>query len=228
VGDIETTTVEIIVTVTDAALEGSASGVAVICTVAGAGGNAGAVYTPLEEIVPHAAPVHPVPETLHEIARLGFELATGLSVAVKLAAEPAFTEAGPVSVSANELVMVIVPVPLFDGSAMLVAVRETLGGAARIWGAVYIPDKSTAPQAVPAHPFPETLQRTARLGLPAEFTVATNGCAAPSATGIACGETLSEISLVMFTDAEALFVVSATLMACTVTKVDAGRLADEV
>jgi len=128
----ETTTVEIIVTVTDAALEESASGVAVICTIAGAGGSAGAVYTPLEEIVPHAAAVQPAPETLHEIVRLGFELATGVSVAVKFAAEPAFTEAGPVSVNANELVIVIVPTPLFDGSAMLVAVRETLGGAARI------------------------------------------------------------------------------------------------
>jgi len=66
------------------------------------------------------------------------------------------------------------------------------------------------------------------LGLPAEFTVAVNGCAAPSATGIACGETVTEMSLAMFTDAEALFVVSATLIAWTVTEVDAGRLADEV
>ena len=34
-------------------------------------------------------------------------------------------------VNENELVMVIVPTPLFDGSAILMAVRETLGGAVR-------------------------------------------------------------------------------------------------
>jgi hypothetical protein len=41
------------------------------------------------------------------------------------------TEAGPVRVKENELVIVIVPTPLFDGSATLMAVRETLGGAVR-------------------------------------------------------------------------------------------------
>jgi hypothetical protein len=132
----DTTTVEMIVTGIDVAFVESASGVAVICTVAGAGGKDGAVYIPLEEIVPHAVPVQPAPETLHEIARLGFELATGVSVAVKLAVLPAFTDAGPVRASENELVTVIVPVPSFDGSAMLMAVRVTLGGAVRTCGAV--------------------------------------------------------------------------------------------
>jgi len=81
-GDTETLTVETIVTDTAVAFEGSASGVAVICTVAGAGGNEGAVYKPAEEIMPQAAPVQPEPETLHETTRLGLELATGTSVAV--------------------------------------------------------------------------------------------------------------------------------------------------
>jgi hypothetical protein len=66
----------------DAAFEESASGVAVICTVAGEGTIEGAVYTPLEEIVPQTAPEQPDPETLQEIARLGFELAAGTNVAV--------------------------------------------------------------------------------------------------------------------------------------------------
>lgn len=38
-------------------------------------------YAPLEEIVPQAAPVQPVPETLQKIVRFGFELGTGVSVA---------------------------------------------------------------------------------------------------------------------------------------------------
>ena len=63
------------------AFDGSACGVAMICTVAGEGGIEGAAYTPLEEIVPHAAPEQPVPATLQEIARLGFEPAAGVSVA---------------------------------------------------------------------------------------------------------------------------------------------------
>jgi hypothetical protein len=81
-GDTETLTVETIVTDTAVAFEGSASGVAVICTVAGVGGNVGAVYKPPEEIVPQAAPVQPEPETLHEITRLGLELDAGTSVAM--------------------------------------------------------------------------------------------------------------------------------------------------
>lgn len=66
---------------TKAALDGSACGVAMICTVAGDGGIEGAVYTPLEEIIPQASAVQPVPATLQENTRLGFELAAGVSVA---------------------------------------------------------------------------------------------------------------------------------------------------
>ena len=69
-------------TETDAAFDGSARGVAMIWTVAGAGGREGAAYTPPDEIVPHAAPEQPDPETLQEIALLGFELAAGIKVAV--------------------------------------------------------------------------------------------------------------------------------------------------
>jgi hypothetical protein len=57
----------------EAAFEGSASGVATICTIAGDGGCAGAVKTPPEEMVPHAEPAHPLPVTLQEITRLGLE-----------------------------------------------------------------------------------------------------------------------------------------------------------
>ena len=96
----------------------------------------GAVYTPLEETVPQAPPLQPAADTDHEIARLGFEFAMGTSVAVKPADAPALTEAGPVRLNENELVMVIVPTPLFDGSAVLMAMRATLGGAVRICGAV--------------------------------------------------------------------------------------------
>jgi hypothetical protein len=55
--------------------------VAMMCTVAGDGETPGAVYTPLEEIVPHPRTVQPAPVMLQEITRLGFELAVGVSVA---------------------------------------------------------------------------------------------------------------------------------------------------
>ncbi len=138
------------------------------------------------------------------------------------------TEAGPATVSENELVIVIAAVPLFDGSATLIALTETLGGAVRICGAVYVPAGSTAPQAAPAHPFPKTIQLTARSGLPAEVTFAANGRAVPSSTGIVSGDTETEMSLVTVTMALALFELSAALVACTVTEPAAGRSAGEV
>jgi hypothetical protein len=66
---------------TVAAFDGSACGVAIICTLPDAGRAEGAVYTPVEEIVPHATPGQPVPATLQEITRLGLELAAGVSLA---------------------------------------------------------------------------------------------------------------------------------------------------
>ena len=68
-------------TETEVAFDGSACGVAMICTVAGDGGREGAVNTPLAEIVPHSVPVQFVPATFQEITRIGFELAAGVSVA---------------------------------------------------------------------------------------------------------------------------------------------------
>jgi hypothetical protein len=45
-------------------------------------------------------------------------------------------DAGPVTVSENELVIVIAAAPLFDGSATLIALMDALGGAVRTCGAV--------------------------------------------------------------------------------------------
>jgi hypothetical protein len=81
-GDTVTLTIEITLTATAVAFDASANGVAVICTVGGAGANEGAVYRPPEEIVPQAIPVQPGPETLQEITPLGLEFAAGTRVAV--------------------------------------------------------------------------------------------------------------------------------------------------
>lgn len=56
------------VTVADADLLGSDTLVALMVTVAGDGAVAGAVYSPLEEIVPQEAPLQPVPDTVQVTA----------------------------------------------------------------------------------------------------------------------------------------------------------------
>jgi hypothetical protein len=138
---------------------------------------------PVCEIVPHDATVQPVPDILQKIMRLGLELAAGESVAMYVAEFPAFTEGGPATASEKELVTSMLAVPLLDGSAVLMAISETLGGAGRICGAVYVPCEFTVPHDAPMQPLPETIQVTVRLGLVAEFTVATKSCTAPNSTG---------------------------------------------
>jgi hypothetical protein len=135
-GKIEMPITGMMETETEVAFDGSACGVAMTRTVGGDGASAGAVYTPLEEIVPHAAPPQPGPATLQAITRLGFEPAAGVSDAVYGAELPALTDDGPATTRENKLVMVMLTVPLLDGSATLMAVRETLGDAVRICGAV--------------------------------------------------------------------------------------------
>jgi hypothetical protein len=162
---------------------------------------------------------------LHEIMRLGLELATGVSVAKKAAVSPALTEDGPVNVSENELVTMIVPTLDLDGSATLVALSETLGGAIRICGAAYIPDASTVPHEFPLQPSPESAHVISRFGLPAEFTTPAKGREAPSSTGMVCGENETEISLVIVTTAAELLVASNALVARTEIEAGAGRFA---
>jgi len=55
---------------------------------------------------------------------------------VKFVTVPVAAEAGPAMDSENELVMVIVTLAIFDGSALLVATTLTMGGATKICGAV--------------------------------------------------------------------------------------------
>jgi hypothetical protein len=57
-----------IVTLTEADFVGSATLVAFTVTVPGEGTLAGGAYSPLAEIVPHAAPTHPAPLTLQATA----------------------------------------------------------------------------------------------------------------------------------------------------------------
>ena len=55
----------IMVTVAEPDCVGSATEVALTLTAAGEGTETGAVYSPVPEIVPQMAPLHPAPERLH-------------------------------------------------------------------------------------------------------------------------------------------------------------------
>jgi hypothetical protein len=88
------------------------------------------------EIVPHAAPEHPFPETVHEIVEFGLEFGMGVSVAVKLAVAPPFTDDGPEIANVNRLVIVTGTVAVLLGSATLRAVILTRAGVGSTPGAV--------------------------------------------------------------------------------------------
>jgi hypothetical protein len=68
VGEIVTATAGVIVTEAVLDFVGSATEVAVTDTCAGLGTADGAVYRPPVDMVPHVAPVQPLPVTLHETA----------------------------------------------------------------------------------------------------------------------------------------------------------------
>jgi hypothetical protein len=73
------------------------------------------------------------------------------------------------------------------------------------------------------------IQLTERSGCPAaEFTVAEKERAAPSSTGMACGETDTETSLVIVTEADPVLELSAVLVASTLTTAGTGKSAGAV
>src|SRR5260370_24985977 len=85
---------------------------------------------------PQLAPLHPLPESDHASVVLGFELATGVSVATMVVEPPEPTPAGAESCNEKLLVIVTVAKVCFEGSATLCAVIVTVAGVGRICGAV--------------------------------------------------------------------------------------------
>jgi hypothetical protein len=131
----------VIVTCMDAALDGSAMGIAVTITWFGDGTVDGAVYVaaapePEVEMAPHVVPEQPPPEMLQLIVDNGFDPRTGLSSAPNVAVDDTVTEEGPSIVKVNRLVTEMVTVAVFEGSAPLVAVSRTVGDEGNTDGAV--------------------------------------------------------------------------------------------
>jgi len=86
--------------------------------------------------LPQLVPLQPLPDNVQESAVLGFEPATGVSVATMVAKPPDATLAGAAICKEKLLVIVTVANVCFAGSAALCAVTVTVAGFAKIGGAV--------------------------------------------------------------------------------------------
>jgi len=141
----------------------SAAEVAVTVTSAGFGTVDGAVYQPVEEIVPHEAPVQPVPVTLH----ITLVFVDPVTVAVNCCVSPATTSAlvGEIF-TAIAGTSVTVAVANSAGATTEATLTVTCAGVGIVVGAVYMPLEDTAPHADPLQPLPLTLQVTLLLVVP--------------------------------------------------------------
>src|SRR5579859_164256 len=94
-------------------------------------------------------------------------------------------EAGEIAFGAAQEIVTLASAD-FDGSATLVAVTFTLGGAGASAGAVYVAESEPVAAIVPTVEFPPatllTLQLTAPLEVPAPVTIALKFADAPGAT----------------------------------------------
>jgi hypothetical protein len=138
------------------------------------------------------------------------------------------TLGGPVTSKPNWLVNPTCTVDRLDGPATLVAINTTVPGAGRICGAVKTPAELTKPQVIPEQPSPLTVHITAELGWPADVTLASNTCSAPSSTAEPDGEISTVKSLVIVTIALPTLVPSATLDAWSVTVAGLGSICGAV
>ena len=141
----------------------SATEVAVTVTPDGFGTVPGAVYSPAGEIVPHDAPLQPVPARLH----VTLVFVEPVTVAVNCCVFPAATStvAGEI-LTATGATIVTVAVANVVGSAAKATLTVTRGGVGIALGAVYVPDEDTTPHVEPLQPLPLTLQVTLLLLVP--------------------------------------------------------------
>src|SRR5579862_5815585 len=124
-------------------------------------------------MVPHAAPLHPVPESV----QCTDVLVVPLTLAVNCCCAPVETCAVPgvtVTETADADWMTMLADADFVGSATEVAVTVARAGLGMVAGAVYRPEDVMVPQEPETQPMPETVQLTPVFELP--VTVAVNCC----------------------------------------------------
>jgi hypothetical protein len=189
----------------------SATEVAVTVTCAGLGTAVGAVYRPLDEMVPHAVPEQPAPARLQVMA----ELVDPVTVAVNCCVFPVTicavvgetcTITGGKIVTDTDADLVLF--------AIAVAVTVTCAGLGTAAGAVKRPPDEIEPQVAPEQPTPLRLHVTAEFVVP--VTVAVNCWVFPATTCAVLGEIDTATGERIVTVADADLVESATEVAFTV------------
>jgi hypothetical protein len=191
---------------------GSAAEVAVTETCGGLGTADGAVYNPLVDIEPQAAPVQPLPAMLHDTAV--FDVPVTVAVNCLWPPVSSCTVTGEIVTETGGMI-VTEAVADFVGSAAEVVVTDTWGGLGIAEGAVYSPPVEIVPQVAPLQPLPATLHDTAVFDVP--VTVAVNCWWPPVSSCAVAGETVTETGGMIVTEAVSDFVGSATEVALTDT-----------
>ena len=139
-------------------LVASATEVAVTETCAGLGTAGGAKYSPLEVTEPQAAPLQPMPATLHDTA----VFVVPLTVAENCLLLPMTTWTATGSMLTDIVsLMLTVALPDLVLSATEIAVTLTWFGVGALLGAVYRPLVDMVPHVAPVQPLPATLHDTA-------------------------------------------------------------------
>jgi hypothetical protein len=168
----------VIVSIADAACEGSATLCAVSVTFTAAGKTCGAVKFPLASTVPHAEG-HAAPVSPQRTAASGCPLL--VITARKFCDAPSSTAAIPAEIVTRiSLVTVNIAVADFVGSVTLIAVTCTIAGEGKSAGAVYTPAFEIVPTVAFPPAAPLTLHTT--LVLLVFSTVAANICEFPNNT----------------------------------------------
>lgn len=129
---------------------------------------AGAVYRPVELIVPHAAPEHPAPLARQRMAELTAPEIVAWNCCVPLTAIRAL--AGVTFITSGRMIVTVFEAD-FVLSATDVAVTVTCAGLGTAAGAVKRPVDEMVPQVEPEQPAPLRLQVTAVSEVPPTDTV---------------------------------------------------------
>jgi len=145
----------------------------------------GALYKPVDEIVPQDEPTHPDPLTFQVTAVLALPVTVAVNCCCAFTATCAvFGERLIATLGADSIVTIALPASATVNTG--VAVTVTVLGLGTAAGAVYKPEELIVPQLIPTHPAPVRFQIT-RVGVPA---IAAENCTCePGLTCERFGET---------------------------------------
>lgn len=147
--------------------------------------------------MPQKDPLQPVPDSEQLSVELGLEPATGVIVATMTAVVEVATVPGAASCRMKWLVMEMLTLACFEGSAALCAVNVTVRSRQNLWSGVVAAGVDTAAERRAGGAEENPADRAVRL--PALLTVSEKFCLAPGSTLVAGEDKATEISLMIVT-----------------------------